>query len=224
MTRLDGWWFAKRDADGEVRLPNGDGRIVHVGETLTIPGPPILCHYGLHASIRAWNALQYAPGSILCRVRLSGQIVEGSDKACATERTPLAMVDADRTLRIFALGVALAALRAERADGREPDPRSWAAITTTIAWMEGRADDAARIAAMNVAWDAAWSAARSAARSAAESAAQGAAWGAARNAAWSAARSAAESAARNAAWGAAESAALAVADRIFEDVCLEAIR
>jgi hypothetical protein len=163
MHTLDGWWFAAPDDDGVVRLPNGDGRVVRVGETVTVPGPPVLYHHGLHATVRAWDALPYARGPILCRVRLSGTIVEGkdkADKACATERTVLAMADVARDLRIFALGVAHAALRAERAAGREPDPRSWAALETTIAWMEGRASDAEQRAAANAALSAAYQLAR----------------------------------------------------------------
>jgi hypothetical protein len=213
---LDGWWFAKRDADGEVRLPHGDGRVVRVGETLTVDGPPVLCQQGLHASVHALDALAYAPGPIVCRVRLSGKIMEGKDKACATERTVLAMADVERDLRIYALGLALAALRAERAAGREPDPRSWAAIETTIAWMEGRARAAARDAARAAAWaaasDATWAAARDAAWAAA--------WAAARDAASAAAWAAAWAAASDAAWD----AAWAAANRILEDLLCAALR
>jgi hypothetical protein len=138
---LDGWSFVPPDHDGEVR----------VGETLTVDGPLVLYQRGLHASVLAWDALPYARGPILCRVRLSGTIVEGPYEACATARTVLAMADVERELRIFALGVARAALLAEQAAGLEPDPRSWAAIETTIAWMEGRASDADQRAAANAA-------------------------------------------------------------------------
>ncbi|HEX6972592.1 MAG TPA: hypothetical protein VF234_10280, partial [Limnochordia bacterium] len=71
---LEAWWFCRADDDGVVRLPHGDGRVVRVGETLTVPGPVILCERGLRASVRAIDALPYAPGPIVCRVRLSGEI------------------------------------------------------------------------------------------------------------------------------------------------------
>jgi hypothetical protein len=77
-----GWWFA-----AEPKLPNGDGRPVVVGEKLTVDGEIVLCKRGLHASRRAIDALQYAPGALVCRVRLSGTIVEDNDKCAASERT-----------------------------------------------------------------------------------------------------------------------------------------
>ena len=156
-TTLDGWWFARRDEEGEVRLPHGDGRIVRVGETLSVPGGIVLCRHGLHASAYARDALAYAPGPILCRVQLSGQIVRGDDKAAASERTTLAMVDATRTLRLFAAAVAYSALFVERHFGREPDSRSWAAVDTLCRHVAGAATDAELSAAWSAAESAAWS-------------------------------------------------------------------
>lgn len=176
-----GWWFAADDT-----LPNGDGRAVVVGETLTVPGPVVLCERGLHASRRAVDALRYAPGSILYRVRLSGEVVEDDDKMVATKRTALWRIDATRALRLFACDAAESALLSERAAGRDPDPRSWEAIRVTRLWIDGKATGAD----WNADWNAAWNAA-----------------GAARSAVWSAARSAARgSAAERAAWSAAWSA------------------
>ena len=63
------------------------------------------------------------------------------------------------------------ALREERKAGREPDPRSWAAIETRRAWLRGDMSDEDLSAAESVARSAAWSAVRSAAESAARSAA-----------------------------------------------------
>jgi hypothetical protein len=222
-----GWWFAKRDEDGEVRLPHGDGRIVRVGETLTVPGPVVLCERGLHAGVQAHDALQYAPGGMLCRVRLSGQIVHGNYKVVATERTTLAMVDATRTLRVFACCVARGALEAERLLGREPDPRSWAAVEVAARYLDGNATDAelaaaraaaraaAWVAARAAAWDAAWDATWYAAGAAARAAARAAAWVAAWDATWDAARAAARAAARD--------AARAIHADVLERMCLKAV-
>jgi hypothetical protein len=58
------------------KLRYSDGREVKVGEKLTCQGPLSLCERGMHASRRAIDALQYAPGCIVCRVRLSGEILE----------------------------------------------------------------------------------------------------------------------------------------------------
>jgi hypothetical protein len=86
------------------------------------------------------------------------------------------------------------ALAREREEGREPDPRSWAAIEARRAWLRGEIDDKALRAARDAAGDA-WAPARGAAGDAA--------W-AARTAAGDAARAA--RAARDAAWDAAGAA------------------
>jgi hypothetical protein len=171
----------------EPVLPHGDGRAVVVGETLTVDPPIILCERGLHASRRAIDALHYAPGALVCRVRCSGEIVEEGDKLACSERTVLWMADAARVLRLFACDIAEEALLAERKRGREPHSDSWRAIEVARRWIDGRATDEERSAA----WTAAESAARSVARSAAEIAALDAAGSAAWSAAWSAAESAA---------------------------------
>ncbi len=140
------------------------------GSVTKVRRPLELCRHGLHASERAIDSLQFAPGPIVCRVELSGEILRGSDKACATERRVLWMADATRTLHEFAVWCARGALERQRATGHEPDPRSWAALDAKLAWLNGEiteqelaaARDAARNAARNAAWDAAWDAARDA--------------------------------------------------------------
>ena len=201
MTTMEGWWFAAKSADGKVRLPHGDGRIVRAGETLTVPGPVVLCERGLHASVRAIDALEYAPGSIVCRVRMGGEIVapKGENKLAATERTVLWMADADRALHEFAVWVARQALLRERKRGREPDKRSWNALRVKARWIQGKATEAELAAARDAAWDAARAAARAAAMAAAWDAARAAAWDAAMAAAWDAAMAAPRAAARAAA-------------------------
>jgi hypothetical protein len=167
--------------------------LVEAGQTLTESRPLVMCQVGLHASVRALDALQYAPGPVVCRVRLGGQILAAADKHCASQRTCLAMADAATVLHEFACWCAEIALQAERAAGREPDPRSWAAIEAKRAWLRGEIDDQALAAARAVAWAAAWVAAgnardaRAAARAAASAAARDAAWAAAGVAAWDAA-------------------------------------
>lgn len=141
-----GWWFSEGDI-----LPNGDGRNVVIGETLTVDGPPVLCKHGLHASRRLIDALEYAPGAMLYRVRLSGAIVRESDKMAATKRTALWRIDAERALRLFACDVAESALLAERKAGREPHKDSWRAIEVTRLWLDGKASDAAGAAARDAA-------------------------------------------------------------------------
>jgi hypothetical protein len=177
---------------------------VEVGQTLTAEGPLELCENGMHASLRALDALQYAPGAIVCRVELSGEIVEGHDKLCARHRKVLAMADATKTLHEFACWCAEQALLREREAGRVPDPRSWAAIEVKRRWLKGEANDAE----LDAAWAAAeaavraavraWAAARDAIRAAAWDAIRAAAWAAA----WAAALAAVRAAVRAAAWAA----------------------
>ena len=195
------YWFGRADADGVVWLGHGDGRAVRVGETLTVDGDPVLCEHGLHASRRVLDALEYGRGSILACVRLSGQIVEGDDKLAGTARETVWLGDVSATLHRFACDVAERALQAERAAGREPDPRSWAAIATKRRWLAGEATDAALDEATWAAREAAKAAAASntaMASSVARAAAEAA------EAAWSAAWSAtATEVARTAAWACA---------------------
>lgn len=104
---MDAWHWISAD-----RMTRFNPRTpVVVGETLRVGTPLKLCARGLHASMRALDALSYAPGPIICRVRLSGKIVQGDDKLVASERTVLWMYDASTVLHEFACHVAEAAPR-----------------------------------------------------------------------------------------------------------------
>ena len=96
-----GWWFC----GATMR----DGRPVpRDGETLRHDRPVVPCKSGLHASPTILDALPYAPGATLCRVRLSGEIVpHGVDKWAASERSILWRVEAGPVLRAFARWCAL---------------------------------------------------------------------------------------------------------------------
>ena len=202
------WISADRMTRYDPRMP------VVVGETLRVDGRIELCERGLHASVKAMDALRYAPGPICCRVRLGGTIIHGDDKVVASERTVLWMFDATNVLHEMACISAETALLIANVD----DPRCWEAIEAKRAWLRGEIDDAQLDAAWGAARAAAWAAAR-------DDAAWGAAWGAARaaarddaaraaardDAAWDAARDATWAAARVAAWAAAWAAARAAA-------------
>jgi hypothetical protein len=187
------WHFLPDDG----RLRYGDRAPVAVGQTLRAEGDLILCRNGMHASRRAIDALGYASGSLLCRVRMGGEVVEeeGGDKLVARERTVLWMGDATRILHAFACWVAEDTLDALAARGCDVDPRARRAIAVKRLWLDRKASDgdlaaataagwaAARDAATDAAWAAAWAAATAAARDAAWAAARGAAWAAVRAAA-----------------------------------------
>ena len=67
------WHFLSVDK----RLRYGDQTTVEVGKRLMLPPKTkiIPCRVGYHASSRAIDALRYAPGPIVCRVRLHGRVI-----------------------------------------------------------------------------------------------------------------------------------------------------
>ena len=195
-----------------------DGRRMVVGKTVKHDGPLVLCQSGLHASERLIDALQYAPGPIICRVECGGEIIRGDDKIVCRERRVIAAYDATAELRAFARRCALDVAHLwnmpvivreylETGDESKRDAAWDAAWAATRAAARDTALDAAWDAtwgeALDAAWDATWGAALDAARAAAWDAARAAAWDAAR----AAARDAAGDAAGDAAWDAARDAA-----------------
>ena len=195
MTTYTGYHFS----NGRERY--GSRRKIEAGKTYRVKGPPVLCEHGLHASASIIDALGYAPtdAKYASLVDLGGTVELDTDKAVATERTVIWMVDVERTLHEFACWCAEQALKVERKAGREPDKRSWEAIRVKCLWLKGKATDKELAAA----WDGAGDA--SAAARAASIAVSIAAWdgaGAARAAAWEA--RAATSAAAACAAGAAQ--------------------
>jgi hypothetical protein len=194
-----GWHFLREDK----RLRWGSTEIVKPGKWLRVEGDLLMCEHGLHASKRAIDALEYAPGPIICRVELRGDMIHDTDKSVARERRVVWMADATYTLHEFACRCAEDAL----ARIENPDPRSIAAIAAKRAWLKGDITDHQLDAAGAAAWAAAWGAAGVAARVAAGDAAGGAAWAAACDAAWDAARVAARVAGWDATWVAAGYAA-----------------
>ena len=173
------------------------------GEKLLHTGPLIICKSGLHWSERLIDALQYAPGSTLCRVAVSGEIIRDNDKGASTGRTILWRIDATDVLRRFARKCALDVAHL------------WDMPPLVRRFLE-TGDETIRDAARAAARDA-WAAARAAARAAAWDAA----WDA-RTATWDAARDAAWAAARAATWDAAWDAQAAAQDALLEAMVNEA--
>ena len=192
---MKAWHFVR----GNRRLGFGHGETVAAGYVYAVKGQIALCRWGLHASVKPLDALQYAPGPIVCRVEMGGEIIRGADKIVAQTREVLWMADATNALHEFACVVAEEALKAEKVT----DERSWAAIAAKRKWLAGEITSgdlaAARAAASAAARDAdaAWAAAGAvdAARAASRAA------DAARAAAWAASSAAARAAAWAAAWG-----------------------
>ena len=176
---MKAWHFLRENR----KLRYDDNRIVESGETYTAPeGDLVLCRHGMHGSKDLLDALDYAPGPIVCRVNITGEILEGGDKIVGRNREVLWMYDATTVLRNFACECALDVIHL------------WDAPEIVIRYLKTQ-DESIRDAARHAAWDAAECAARHAAWYAAECAARHAARYAAKHAAWYAAEYAAKHAA-----------------------------
>jgi hypothetical protein len=147
------------------RLGYSDNRRPEKGVTMRDPdlskseGELKLCKGGFHACTQAIDALQYAPGSWVAKVKLSGTILKDTNKACATERTPLtSYVDLTRKLHLFAIGEARRALHMAKVK----DERCWNVLKMKLKWLLGKVTDdklaVAREAAQEAAREAAWAA------------------------------------------------------------------
>lgn len=164
------------------------------------------CEYGLHGNVRLIDALRYMPGAVLSQVKLSGRILEDTNKYVASERTHIAVADVTRTLHEFAIWCAEQAL----ALIDNPDPRSLEALRNKQLWLDGKVTDDELAVAENAAKEAAWAVARAVARAA--RAARVAVSDAAKEAAWAAARAAASDAAEDVVEDAASAARAAASD------------
>ncbi|WP_246688735.1 hypothetical protein [Mesorhizobium sp. M4B.F.Ca.ET.143.01.1.1] len=186
--QVTAWHFAGKTLRGGLPLPADGAWLRHEGDVE-------ICASGLHASERVIDALQYAPGSTICRVTCRDIVTRQSDKfVCRERRIDWRIADGDELLRSFARRAALSVIHL------------WDAPAIVKQYLE-TGDESIRAAAWAAAWDAARAAARAAARDAARDAAWAAAWAAAWDAARAAAWAAARDAARDAAWAAARDAA-----------------
>ena len=185
------WHFLPLDG----RLTNGDGRRVRPGHMVIHRGSKLkLCHHGLHASRNILNALENAPGPLICRVECSGIIVEATDKLVCSRRKALWMFDSTIVLHEFSCWSAEQILHLCGDDGRFRT-----AIAAKRAWLRGEISNEE----LTVFEPAAWDIAEAAASAAASAAARAAANAAARAAAWAAANAAASATAWAAAWATA---------------------
>lgn len=157
---MKAWHFtSNRLRDGRP-LPADGVKLIHNGELE-------MCVSGLHASKRIVDALGYAPGPIICRVEIGGEIKHDTDKLVCRERAILWRIDGEDLLRKFARLCALDVVDKWDAPevvveylktGRE-DIKDAA---RTAAWAARDATGDAAWAATRAAGDAAWAAARAA--------------------------------------------------------------
>jgi len=201
------WHFLRKDGtSGADRKYRPSGTEVH-------DGPLELCEIGLHGSRRALDALAHAPGPVVRRVELAGNIIEGKDKACASIRRELWRLDATDILRKFARWCAIGMIIGHWPDAPEV-VRRW--LATGDESLQDAAGDAARTTT--------WTTPQSTARDTAKHATWQVAWDAARRAAWDAAGVAAWGATGDAAWCTAWGAAWAAMNFKLESMLLDARR
>ena len=192
-----------------------DGKpIPEIGEWLTVQGEIVPCENGLHASEHPFDALQYAPGSLLHLVELDGEIKPyGSpvDKFAARKRKIIATIDAEDLLWEFTRKCALNVIHLRDA----PD---------VVKQYLTTGDELLRATPWDAAWAAAWDSARATSWDAALDAAWAAAWDAARATSWDAARDASWDAALAAAWDAERQMFLKMVDAAFAKVLEDAAK
>lgn len=129
---MKAWHFLR--SDGKLR--NGQYP-PSIGESLIHTGAVEICSSGLHSSKRIIDALNYAPGSIVCRVDCRGIVASHTDKFVCRERTILAMADIADILHLWACDVAEDAMRVYR----WKCAASWEAIRVKRQWVKGFASD-----------------------------------------------------------------------------------
>ena len=176
-------------------LRNGQP-IPPIGEWLVHTGNIDPCVSGLHASEHPFDALGYAPGPMLHRVELDGDLQSHGnpiDKWVGRRRKIIKTIDATEMLRAFARWCALQVIHLwdapevvrlylesgdeslRDASGDASGAASWAA-SRAVSW------DASWTASRAASWDASWAASRAASWAAAWAAAGAASWDASRDA------------------------------------------
>jgi hypothetical protein len=117
----------------------GDGAWA-IGVERRVAPPLEPCRHGLHVC-RIEHLSRWIVGGIVLEVEIAGEIVDERDKIVVESATPVRVVGklTPRLLREFACDCAERALLRAREAGREPDPRSWAAIEVARRFARGEA-------------------------------------------------------------------------------------
>ena len=142
------WHFLKPDK----KLRFDPHTKIRTGQTVKCdPDKLSLCSYGLHASVNPLDALSFVDweNAIICRVELSGKILEGDDKLCASSRKVLWMAKADTVMHEFSCWCAEQVIPIWTKQYPN-DKRPQQAIDAKRLWLRGRITDQELAAA----WDA----------------------------------------------------------------------
>ena len=155
----DYWHFCAMNDRGRPVMR--DGTLVEIGKRYEIDGEIELCERGYHGSLRALDALSYAPGPWVSKRPLEGVIAD-DDKVVGRAFVQQPGIDATEILAKFARLCALDVIHLWNAPG---------VVTRYIKTGDENIRAAARDAAGDAVRDAAWDAVRDAARGAARAAA-----------------------------------------------------
>jgi hypothetical protein len=196
LKSVPAWYFLT----AEQTMPYGPKQVTEAGKTYSAaPEAVVIWKNAVHASRRVADALWLAKSSTLARVVLHEDIRDDLGYVTAARHCDVQWTfDADQVLNDFACFIAEQMLAAEKAAGREPDARTFAAVATKRKWLDGTATEAELRAASkelatylgkdpsqkeyNPALHAEVKPERSAARCAAAASASTAGWASARNA------------------------------------------
>ena len=159
MKKIKAWHFVADDR----MLAHQPGLEVAPGYIYSEDGPIVICESGLHGSRNLLDALNYAPGSYLCRVEMWGDVTDLNDKLVARHRHVIAAKDVAPELRLWACWCV------RQQWHLLTDERSRNAVDVAERFTRGEATQEALAAARAAAWDAA-RASRAAARDAARAA------------------------------------------------------
>jgi hypothetical protein len=134
------WRFLRVRADRLLPrgpLPHGGDWVAVSGQASNRLGATLP---GLHAHVAFRRAIEEGTGMTACRILLAGTIREGRHGwLVGTQQTILWIAPAGAVVRQFAVDLAERSLLAERASGREPDPRLWHTLAVARVWRKGEA-------------------------------------------------------------------------------------
>ena len=147
------WHFIHNDGtvrryyDGRGQMQPHGGIAVTPGQTLRVCGligrgsvaaDPTFAR-GLFGSVTPAEALFHAPGLVVCRVRLSGQMIRHEHYAQAEMRTCLWRADATRAVWEWGTWCAARAILCAQREGHGVEWQSEAAVKARFRWLRGQA-------------------------------------------------------------------------------------
>ncbi len=199
--KIYGWHFVGETLrDGSPIPPDG--------EWLEYKGEVRMCEIGLHFSDTPAQALEYAPGPILCYVELENIVQRDNDKGVCSRRKIIARMDATEACRYTAR---MNALSVSHLWADKDDPND-----VVLDWLL-TGDESARASARASAWESARESAWESARESAWASARASTW----ESAWASARASTWESARASAWESAWESARESARERFNDMIYE---